>query len=382
MAFSGLSTNKLFTPNLVGEDISDVIATLSPFEAPFLDWLGDPDVFAQSTKHEYVEDFLSPRYIINSTAITSDTAASGIRINGLGESLTVGTILENEGAAPELMQITSIAGANSVLVSRNYDGSGVGSLAAGNQLYVRWPAAEEGHEHSGMHTARLGNRKANTVGYFSIEIATTGTQIAIAGNQLGGDTYDRARAKIFTETPGRLESEVLRGQLNAVNSLGTTTATRTMLGIRPQITAINSTVTASSFAANPHLYIGNIWEQVYQNGASVTETWAIVAGRTFFRNISDMNDTKVQDSNAREVFKRVIRQYEGPFGQATVFNSRALPSTELLLVPRERVKVVPLQGRSFAYREMGASGDNTKGMVVGEYTVEVHHPSAMGRLRV
>jgi len=381
MAFTGLSTNKLFVPNLVGEDISEIIKTLTPYEAPFLDWLGDPDVFAQSTKHEYIADFLRPRYIINSTAINSLDTSTAFQVNGLGEALTVGTILENESAAPELMQVTSIVtGGNSIVVSRNYDGSGVGSLAPGQQIFVRWPAAEEGHEHSGSTAQRLGVRNANTVGYFNVEIAASGTQRAI--QTLGNDTYENARSKVFTEIPGLLESEVLRGRLNATNSLGTSTASRTMLGIRSHITAISSTVTASSFAANPHLYIGNIHEQVYQAGAATTETWGIVAGRTFFRNMSDLNDTKVQDTNAREVFKRVIRNYEGPFGSVTLFLSRALPATELLLVPRERIKVVPLQGRNFMYEEMGKSGDNTKGMVVGEYTVEVHHGSAMGRLRV
>jgi hypothetical protein len=325
-------------------------------------------------------DYLRPRYIINSGAISSDTATTAFRVNGLGEAMTIGTLIENESAAPEVMQVVSIVGANSIVVSRNYDGSGVGSLAAGGQIYVRWPAAEEGHEHSGMHTARRGSRQANTVGYFNIEIAASGTEDATT--VYGKDKYDNARAKIFTEIPGVLESEVLRGKLNATNSLGTATATRTMKGIRDQLTAINSTITASSFAASPHTYIGNVMEQAFQNGASVSENWAIVAGRTFFRNISDLNDTKVQDSNAREVFKRVIRQYQGPFGLCEVFLSRALPSTELLLIPRERVKVVPLQGRSFFYKEMGVSGDNRKGMVVGEYTVEVHHPDAMARLRV
>lgn len=383
MPFSGLSTNKLFTPNLVGEDISELIATLTPYEAPFLDWLGDSDRFAAaSPKHEFIEDFLRPRYVINSTAIASATAVTAFQVNGLGESLTVGTILENESAAPELMQVTSIVGANSIVVARNYDNSVIGSLAAGGSIFVRWPAAEEGHEHQGMHTARLGNRRANTVGYFSVEIAATGTQIAVGSAQLGGDTYEQSRAKVFKEIPGLLESEVIRGVLNGSNSLGTSTASRTMQGIRAQLTAINSTVAAASFAANPHLYLGNVWEQCYQAGAGTDETWAIVAGRTFFRNISDMNDTKVQDSNEREKFKRVIREYQGPFGLSTVFLSRALPATELLIVPRERVKAMPLQGRSFAYLEMGRSGDNTKGMVVGEYTTEVHHPSAMGRLRV
>src|SRR5688572_12820584 len=385
MAFTGLSTNTLFTANLEGEDISPIIATLAPYEAPFLDWLGDSDRFAAlSPKHEFIEDFLRPRYITTSSAINSATAATGITVNGLGEALTVGTLLENESAAPEIMQVTSIvAGGNSILVSRNFDGSGVGSLATGGQLFVRVPTAEEGHEHAGLHTRRLGNRRANTVGYFNIEIAATGTAVGSASNQLGMDTYENARAKIFTEVPGLLEAEVIRGVLNGTNSLGTTTAPsgRTMQGVRAQITAINSQIANSSFNANPHLYIGNVWEQVFQAGASEAEQWAIVAGRTFFRDISNMNDTKVQDSNEKEKFKRVIREYEGPFGNCTVILSRAMPAAELLLVPRDRVKVLPLINRSFQYLEMGRSGDNTKGMVVGEYTVEAHHPSAMGRLR-
>ena len=87
MAFSGMSTNKYFTPNLIGEDISDVISTLTPYEAPFLDWLGDPDGFATSTKHEFIEDFMRPRTIINSTAINSATAATGVQDVGI-EMLT------------------------------------------------------------------------------------------------------------------------------------------------------------------------------------------------------------------------------------------------------------------------------------------------------
>lgn len=386
MSFSGLSSNKLFTPNLVGEDVSEVIRTLAPYEAPFLDWLGDSDKFAAySPKHEFVMDYLRPRYIVASTAINSATAATGIQVNGLGEALTVGTILENEttagGSFTELMQVTSIvAGGNSILVARNYDNNTIGSLVPGGQLFVRWPAAEEGHEHSGSHTARLGLRQANTVGYFSVEIATTGTQQAI--NIYGGDSYENARAKIFREIPGLLESEIIRGKLNGTNSLGTTTATRTMQGIRPQLTAINSQIVGSSFTANPHLYLGNLWQQVYTAGAGQTETWAIVAGTQFFRDISNLNDTKVLDSMNVEHFKRVVRVYQGPFGLSTVFLSRALPSTELLLVPRERLHVVPLNGRNFSYMEMGKTGDNTKGMVVGEYTIEVHHPAAMARMYV
>jgi hypothetical protein len=380
MPFSGMSTNKYFTPNLVGEDVSEVIRTLTPYEAPFLDWLGDPDGFASSTKHEFIEDFLRPRTIINSTAIASVTGATGIQVNGLAEALTIGTILEITGIAPERVQVSSIvSGGNSVLVTRNYDGAGIGSLAAGSTLQVRAPSAPEGDEHAGLHTARLGNRRANTVGYFKIEIAATGTSMGV--NLYGNDSYDLARAKVLREVPAILEAEVLTGVLNGTNSLGTASATRTMQGIRAQLTAINSQVVDASFSANPHLWIGDAMQNAFGNGAATTETWGIIAGSQYFRDISNLNDTKVQDSNQSELFKRVIRNYAGPFGQCTVFLSRALASRELLIIPRERVRVLPLQSRNFVYREMGLSGDNTKGMIVGDYTQETYHPSAMARIR-
>lgn len=383
MAFSGLSTNELFTASEMQEDISRIIQTLSPKETPVLDWLGDADVFAQSTKHEFFEDFMLPNIIVASTAVNSATAATGIQINALGLALTVGTILENESASPELLQVSSVVGANSVLVTRNYGGGGVGSLAAGGELYVRAMAGLEGQDHDGSAVRRLGTRRANTVGMFYIPVAVSGTDARIQGSTLGRDTYNDQIRKGLVDGLHQLEKEVLRGILNSTNSLGSTSQTRTMQGIRTQLTTINSTLAAASFAANPHLYIGNIWQQVFNQGGSPDkETWAIVAGTTFFRNISDLNDTKVYDSNKEELFKRVIRRYTGALGSAEVILSRALPATELLLIPRERLKVVPLQASSFFYDELGKSGDNTKGQIVGEYSLELFHQNAMARLRV
>ena len=59
-----------------------------------------------------------------------------------------------------------------------------------------------------------------------------------------------------------------------------------------------------------------------------------------------------------------------------------LPATELLIVPRERVQVLPLNGRSFMFEPMAKTGDNRKGLILGAYTLEYHHQNGMGRLRV
>ncbi len=379
MAFNGLGTTQLITNSLIAEDVSPLVRTLMPKESPFTDWLFEGGtVQATATKHEFVMDYLLPNYVVNSTAVASATANTAFQVNGLGLALTVGTLLENETAAPELMQVVSIVGANSIVVSRNYDGAATGSAAAGQQFYVRGMAAIEGQDHSGAHTARLGTRTANTVGYFNIELAASGTQLAI--NQLGNDAYADAERKALIDAAHQLEKEILRGKFNGANSLASATTTRTMLGIRPQLTTINSQITASSFSANPHLYIGNAWEQMYQQGASPTESWGLVCGRTFYRDVNNLNDTFVVDSNSVEAFKRVVRTYTGPFGTAEIFVSRALPATELLIVPRERVR--PVQLRPWQRMDMARSGDNQKSAIIGEYSVEVHHPAAMARLYV
>jgi hypothetical protein len=375
MAFSGLDTKELIDASLAGQDVSELISILQIKEAPFLDWLGTP-VQASAIKHEYVQDFHLPNKLVTSTAINSVTTATGATINGLGEALTVGTLLEIEGL--ETLQVTSIAGANSILVSRTYGGGDPSSLAVGGTLIVRGPAAIEGQDHTGANTKRFGTILANTVGYFAIEVSASGSQLV--QNVLGANRYEDQKAKAIAAAPLALEQEIVRGIWNSTNSLGTTAVTRTMKGIRNFLTTISSTITASSFAASPHTYLGNVWEQVFDQGGSPTETWAIVAGSTFYRNLSDLNDTKVYDSNAKEEFKRVIRLYTGPFGQAEIFYSRALKSTELLLVPRERVK--PVVYRPWQMLDIAKSGDNVKAMLVGEYTLEVHHENAMARLRV
>lgn len=378
MAMSGRTTYDLITAALAAENINDGVQALTPKAAPFLAWLTEGRGFkpTNNISHGYIENFRLPNYIVASTAVASATAATAIKVNGLGQALTVGQLLENETSA-EVMQVSSILGSDSIVVNRNYDGAGVGSLAAGGQLRVRAAAGIEGSDHSGAHTARLGSAKHNTVGYFKIELAVSGSQLQ--QGVLGLNAFSDAEANAMLDLPFQLETEIVRGTRNTTNSLGSATITRTMLGIRSQLTSVNSVVasSAASFTANPHLYLGNLFQAAWVNGASETETWGIVCGDQFYRDISNLNDTKVYDSQVGEIFKRRVRMYTGPFGSAEVFLSRGLASKELLLIPKERV--VPVQFRPWTRQVMGQQGDNVKVQLVGEYSVEVHHQAAMAR---
>ncbi len=380
MAFSGLASNETNTASLIQRDISEIVRRLSIKETPVLDWLGDATNPAVSIKHEFIEDQVLPNTIITSTAIASATAATGIQLAtaGLGYAFNVGQIVAIRGANPEVMQVTSIpSGGNSLVFTRAYDAGTTGSLAAGGTLYVGAAAGIEGLDHSGADTRRLGTVRTNTVGLFRMELAQSNTQFGLA--QVGADRWEDRKAKGLLDLMRQLENEVIKGVLNGANSLATSTTTRTMQGLQSQITAVNSTITSSSFVAAPHKYVGDVWEAMYGNGASPTETWAVIAGSTWFRALSDLNDTKVYDSNKSDLFQRQVRKYDGPFGNSEIFLSRVLDAQEILIIPRERVVVKNLATRSFNYMDMGVGGDNQRGLLTGEYVLEAFHTASMGR---
>lgn len=379
MAFTGLASDEMFTASNNAEDCSPTIAMLSPTETPFLDWVGFQTLTAKSTLHTFLEEELRPNTVVTAGAMASATANTGVQIDDFGDLLTVGTLLENRGV--EVMRVVSIAGATSILLQRGVDAGGtIGSLVADTTLYVRGAYGLEGAEHPDTDVSRPRRLKTTTIGLFHLPIAISNTQLSITTKGNAGDEFEKQKNNRIVEAIRDLEKEILAG--NGVNSTMNASNYRNIRGLRAEVTSINSTVSAASFAADPHLYIGNVMEQAFLANADPNEEWGVVAGTTFYRNISDLNDAKVQDSNQSESFKRVIRNYAGPFGNMTVMLSRNLAATELYCVPRNRVKPVVLQGRSFQIEEMGKTGDSRKALLTGEYGVEIHHAYAMARLRV
>ena len=79
-------------------------------------------------------------------------------------------------------------------------------------------------------------------------------------------------------------------------------------------------------------------------------------------------------------FKDMVSVYESDFGVCRVVLSRWAPDDTVLLVDSSRVDVMPLRGRSFGFKELGATGDADVGQVIGEYTAEIRNERAHGAL--
>jgi hypothetical protein len=52
----------------------------------------------------------------------------------------------------------------------------------------------------------------------------------------------------------------------------------------------------------------------------------------------------------------------------------------VLLLDTSRIEVMPLAGRSFQYKPLGATGDRESGQVIGEYTLELRNENAHGMI--
>jgi hypothetical protein len=346
--------------SIIGEDISETMLLLAARETPFLDLLEDPEEPVTNVYHQWREEYLGPDRIVNSTALSSATANTGIQINGFGNQLQVGMLLEVEAGSPqtnEVAQIVSIPGPNSVLLSRNFGSRGVSSLAAGGNLFVISTAELEGSETSGDVTRPRASR-GNFTQIFKKPVTISGTDRAVITAPDIGDEFDHQATLRAVELLRDLEKAVFRS-VQSGSTIGSATAYRTFDGLRQWLTTINSTITASSFSANP------------------LDLNVLVCGAGWKRVLSGTNAAKLQIPQQDRGIIRKLDYIETDFGLLQMVLTPWLGDNHMMGVATRRIKVNNLRGRSFFKEDLAKTGDSWKGHVLGEYTLEVHHPHLM-----
>lgn len=376
MAFTGKATYSAF--NNIAEDVSDIVGMISPFETPLLNLLPQPEFPAQSVYHEWLEDELSPNTVITSSAVSSTTADTHIGIaGGLAAFLQVGAILESPvktNGEPEKMQIVAITG-NTITVSRAFGGSSASSIASGDSLFVIADAALEGADVS-VDTSRPRSRMGNYVQLFKKDIVISGTVRAVRMLGNVGDEMAYQITKKVREAVRDLEKAVIRGTLSG-NTIGSATAYRTMRGLRSFIST-----NVQSLGTLTESWLGNVIKSAWDNGGTDLDTIVCdaVTKRTIDAFFGAGAGRPVTSTNADRAFAQVVSSYENSFGRFAVVLSRWMPHQEALIIASRRVRVLPLQGRAFGFIPVAKTGDADKGMVVGEYTMEVVNAAGMARL--
>lgn len=356
----------------VAEDVSEIITMISPHETKVLDRLSQAPREAFNVLHEWLEDDLNPNTIVSSdtagSAVTTVTVADldGSAVAGF---LQVGAILTSNSSG-EYMQIAGITG-NILLLTRGFGGTSAATITEGDNLFIISDAALEGADVSGD-ISRPRARKTNFLQIFKKDIIISGTVQAV--QQLGGisDEMDYQRTQRLRESLRDLEKAVIRGK-TSLNTLGSSSAFRTMDGILARITTNVGTFTAVASMGPSEL--NDLIQLAWDQGG--TDLDLIVADAGMKKQIDSFNSTRIDVMNRDTRFMNQVSVFEGTFGEHEVLLGRWMPANSLMVVSTQRVHVVPMRGRSFRFVPVSRTGDAEKGMVLGEYTVEVKNEEGM-----
>ncbi len=384
MAFTGKATFSAGStlPELV-EDVSDIIGIVSPFETPLLDHLGDARRAAASTVHEWIEDELLPNTGVAIAQAFSPTPFTDTSIEvDDGSRFRVGDLVR-PGEGPEVMLVTGVA-PDTITVVRGYGATDTVGIAESMVLTILGNAALEG---ANAPDARFTNRvrKANYTQIFTAAVEVSGSMQAAQAHGIA-DELDYQKQERMRELLRDLENCVINGVSPASSPQGSSSVRRSMYGLihgiatnqfEPGVGAIPGGSGAGSDGLTEEV-LNAALREVWEQSSGPIDT--IVCGGLQKRRINAFLTSSRRYGPSDDRYSDLVSVYESDFGVCRVVVSRWMPADSLLLLDSSRIEVMPLEGRSFHYKPLAATGDAAMGQVIGEYTLELRNENAHGVL--
>jgi hypothetical protein len=378
MSFTGKATYTAgATLPEIAEDVSDLVGINSPYETPLLDALGDAARPARSTVHEWLEDALLPNTDRINDATYGNALTDTTFVVDTASRFRVGDQIQT-AESDEVMLVTAInTGTNTLTVVRGYGGSTAEALADNLDINILGNAALEGDDAS---TARFNSRsrKINYTQIFATTVEVSGSELAV--KQLGvRDELDYQKLQRTRELLRDLENCVINGRAPAATQTGSTTVRRTMNGIRSFITTNVFTPGVGGMPGDSMLseaQVNQTLREIWKAGNGHVDL--IVVNGQEKRAINTFISTNRRYTPQSETYRDGVAVYESDFGVCRIILSRWVPNGTALFLDSSRLEVMPLAGRSFAYRPLASTGDRESGQVLGEYTLEMRNENAHG----
>ena len=365
------------------EDVADLVSIVSPYETPLLDHLGDATRPATNTIHEWLEDSLLPNTdTVNQTSFTPNAQdATAITVSN-GSRFRVGDQVR-PGSAREVLFVTAVAG-NVLTVTRRYGGSPASNLSNGLALSIIGNAALEGDDRPDVRfTVR--SRKRNYTQIFASAVEVSGSMLAARPAGLA-DELDWQKQLRLREALRDLENSVINGFAPSATQQGSATVRRSMGGILSFLTTNQFTPNAGGIPAGGgagtdlnEAVLNAALKAVWESSSSRADT--IVVGGQLKRRINQFLSASRHATPDTTRFRDLVSIYESDFGVCRIVLSRWVPADALLLLDSSRIEVLPLAGRSFAYKPLADLGDRQQGMIIGEYTLELRNENAHAVVR-
>lgn len=235
--------------------------------------------------------------------------------------------------------------------------------------------------------ASLGRtRLTNWTQIFRREVSVADTQRAV--NPAGiRDEYEYQVMKRTREIARNIESRIFTiGATTATGGSGTIRIMKTLSDFGLFSATFSAALGSANFSA-----ILNLHEQIYTAGGNPDALYLSPGVKadftqTMFASGSATARQITLTQNERRIIQN-IDVFESDFGLLAIIPDRFVPQFSataqgnggIFMLERSKAKIATL--RPVKHTPMGKVGDDTRGMVVGELTLQVDHPSAHGYVR-
>lgn len=362
----------------IAEDVSDIVGIVSPFETPLLDALGNPQRAATSTHHEWLEDSLisNKSMVTNQPLYPDDDTEFQVPDHSV---FRVGDLVRVVGTSEILLITGSFDNPDIISTVRGYGGTTVAEINQNQQLLIIGNGALEGGEADQARFTKR-TRQGNWTQIFSRTVCVSGSDLAVRKLSIDvDDELDYQKQERLRELLRDLENTVIHGVLNSFAPEGDAGTRRTMAGILSRISSNCFVPGIDDFPAGPALdeaMLNQALRKIWENSSANIDL--IVVNGSQKRRISSFIQTMQRYSPDDESYRQRVSSYESDFGVQRVVLSRWVPADSVLLLDSSRINVLPLAGRSFHYKPLASTGDFEKGVVIGEYTLEMKNEEAHG----
>ncbi|MEH6892246.1 DUF5309 family protein [Bacillus sp. JJ864] len=353
-----------YSNDLIGKQksVTDEMLLLNPLQTPMLELLGFGDPVT-NVEHVWFEDEMFAQEGIATKEAAAD--ATTIEVEST-EAFRPNLVIRN---GEELILVIKIEG-STLTVIRGYAETVSEKVEVGATLEVMFV---EGAEGADARAARYKPRKrvSNITQIFDESVELTGTAMAVA--QYGVDNeYEKEKQKKQLELALQLEKAVISGIRYERGH------TRMMRGVR---SFIQTNVIKANGAVISDEHLIEAFRAIFEkSGSTASGNYKIIVGATQKIAISNFDNALIRLDRVDNGRGQIVDHYVSDLGAAEILLNSNLPAGEVLIVDANRLSIRPLIGRDFSHTFLGKTGDYMKGMLVGEYTLEMLQEAAHAKI--
>lgn len=350
---------------LVGkkENVSDELLLLNPYQIPVLSLVGFGGSVTQ-TRYGWVEDKLQAMKDQLSAAINN--AVTTVPVDN-GTLFRADQVIK---VGDELMLVTSVSG-NNLTVTRGFGSTTAASALDNAVVEIMFNLKDEGSAaRESKYKARV--NKFNYTQIFDDSIDISGT--AEATSQYGIiDLYMYERMKVQDRLALELENALVNGVKFEAGDK------RMMGGIKQFITT--NVTDAGAVDISFKLIDDAMLKIVKAGGTKDAARHVLMVSPTQLQKLVALDTDHVRVTQQETQVGRTVNVFVCPHGRMEIVENINFADDEVMVLDINRIEVKPLQGRAFTHTYLGKTGDNTKGQIVGEYTLEFNQEEAHARIK-